>query len=106
MTVSPKPRKMNRNEVAIARVAQVIEAGRVLVAYNALANEDATVGTYREAVDRGIRFACLSVKGRTTDQHTKTALDAAEVFVLHVGSSRANAAAKATAKQHGLTLRV
>jgi hypothetical protein len=106
MPVSHKPRKLSRNEVAIARVAQVIEAGRVLVAYNALANEDATVGTYHEAVDRGIRFACLSVKGRTTDQHTKTALDAAEVFVMRVGSTRANDAAKATAKQHGLVLSV
>jgi hypothetical protein len=102
-----KTRKMNRNEIAIARVAQVIAAGHVLVAHNALAGEDTTVGPYSEAVDRGIRFACIGVKGRTPDRHTATADFAAGCFVMErVGSSRANDAAKAAAKRHGLVLAV
>jgi hypothetical protein len=101
-----KPRKLNRHETTVARVAQIISTGRVLVAYNALANEDATVGPYSEAVDKGIRFACLSVKGRRSDCHTQTAEDAASVFVQRVGTTRANEAAKTVARQNGIELTV
>jgi hypothetical protein len=107
MNAATKTRKMNRNEIAIARVAQVIAAGHVLVAHNAMHGEDTTVGIYHEAVDRGIRFACIGVKGRAVERHTTTADDAAECFVMErVGSSRANDAAKAAAKRHGLELSV
>jgi hypothetical protein len=102
-----KTRKMNRNEIAIARVAQVIAAGHVLVAHNALAHEDTTVGTYHEAVDSGIRFAVLGMKANRSSAFTAKAEDAAEIFVMErVGSSRANDAAKAAAKRHGLVLAV
>jgi hypothetical protein len=102
-----KTRKLNRNDIAIARVAQVIAAGHVLVAHNALAHEDTTVGPYHEAVDSGIRFACIGVKGKTSEERTRKAEDAAWSFVMErVGSSRANDAAKAAAKRHGLVLAV
>jgi hypothetical protein len=104
--MAKQPRKLNRHETAVARVAEFIGTGRVLVAYNALANEDATVGPYSEAVDQGIRFACLSVKGRVSDRHTTTAEDAAECFVERVGTTRANEAAKAGAKRTGFALSV
>lgn len=106
MARSPKPRKLNRYETTVARVAQIIAAGYVLIAHNALACEDATVGTYHEAVDRGIRFACLSVKGRVCDQHTTLAIEAADHFVSRVGTTRANDAAKAMARKQGITLHV
>lgn len=107
MAIPHKPRKLNRNEIAIARVAQVIKAGHVLIAHNAMDSEDTTVGTYHEAVDRGIRFACIGVKGRAPERRTATAEDAAECFVMErVGSSRANEAAKAAAKRHELVLSV
>jgi hypothetical protein len=104
---APKTRKLNRNDIAIARVAQVIAAGHVLVAHNSLRGEDTTIGPYQEAVDRGIRFACIGVRGRAHEEHTRTAQDAAWCFVMErVGSSRANDAAKAAAKRHGLELSV
>lgn len=61
--IASKPRKLTRFEVTVARVAQLIEAGKVLVASNVLAREETSVGPYREAVDRGIRFACIGDKG-------------------------------------------
>ena len=104
---APKTCKLNRNEVAIARVAQVISAGHVLVAHNALAHEDTTIGTYHEAVDSGVRFAVLGLKANTTSAFVVSAEDAAEIFVMQrVGSSRANDAAKAAARKHNITLAV
>jgi hypothetical protein len=107
MATATKTRKMNRNDIAIARVAQVIAAGHVLVAHNSLRGEDTTIGPYHEAVDRGIRFACIGVRGRAEMESTRRAEDAAWWFVMErVGSSRANDAAKAAAKRHGLVLAV
>lgn len=102
----PATKKLNRHETTVARVAQIIKAGTVLVAHNAVAHEDATVGPYHEAVDRGIKFACLSTKGRAPERMAKSAEDAADGFVCRVGSTRANDAAKAAAKKNGITLSV
>lgn len=99
-----KPKKPTRHETTVARVAQCIEAKIVLVAHNALDHEDTTVGPYHEAVDRGIRFACLSVKGKAPDRLATLAQNAADGFVSRVGSTRANEAAKAAAKKAGITL--
>lgn len=99
-----KHRKPTRHETTVARVAQCIEAKIVLVAHNALDHEDTTVGPYSEAVDRGIRFACLSVKGKAPDRFAATAQNAADGFVSRVGTTRANEAAKAAAKKAGITL--
>ena len=89
---------------AVARVVAVIERRVVLTAHNALDHEDTTVGPYGEAVDRGIRFACIGVRGRCPEQRTRTAREAAEVFVDRVGTGRANTAARAAAKSRGLAL--
>lgn len=102
----PAAKKLSRHETTVARVAQLITAGVVLVARNAVAHEDATVGPYHEAVDRGIRFACLSTKGRAPERMAKTAEDAADGFVSRVGSTRANDSAKSAAKKAGLALSV
>ena len=102
----PAAKKLSRHEITVARVAQVIAAGIVIVAHNAVAHEDATVGPYHEAVDRGIRFACLSTKGRAPDRMARTADDAADGFICRVGSTRANDAVKAAAKKAGITLSV
>jgi hypothetical protein len=104
--MSKSVRKLNRSEITVARVAQVIGLGHVLVAHNALDSEDTTVGTFHEAVDRGIRFACIGVKGRRHEEHTKRADDAAEVFVSRVGTTRANDAAKVAARKHRIELTV
>jgi len=106
MNAAAKNRKPTRFEITVSRIAQVVADGHVLVAHNALAGEDMTVGPYQEAVDRGVRFACLSVKGRSSDAHVRTANEAALWFVDSVGTSRANDAAKAAAKRHGLVLAV
>jgi hypothetical protein len=106
---STMPRKLTRNETAVARVAQLIQAGVVLVAHNALDHEDTSVGPYHEAVDRGYRFAVIGDKGRAEQrcgvsrEHT-TAENAAWGFVNRVGSTRANDAAKAAAKRRGIAL--
>ena len=92
------------HENAVARVTQLISLGHVLCASNAVAGEKATVGTFSEAVDRGIRFACISVRGRTSEQHTKTADDAANIFVSRVGTGRANEAARKMARKHRIAL--
>lgn len=102
----PATQKLSRHETTVARVAQAITAGIVLTAHNAVAHEDATVGPYHEAVDRGIKFACLSTKGRAPERMARTAEDAADGFVCRVGSTRANDAVMAAAKKSGLTLAV
>ena len=109
--ISRKPRKLTRDEVAAARVAQLIEARVVLVAHNHLAAEDTTVGPYQEAVDRGYRFAVIGDKGRAEQRlgvgrEFRTSTDAAAAFVGRVGSTRANDAAKAAAKKRGIALKV
>lgn len=104
--VASKPRKLTRHETTVARVAQIIEAGKVLVASNVLAREETSVGPYREAVDRGIRFACIGDKGRAPERRTYRAQDAADAFVERVGTTRANDAAHAAAKKYGITLAV
>jgi hypothetical protein len=98
--------KLNRHEITVARVAQIISLGHVLVASNALDHEDTTVGPFHEAVDRGIRFACIGVKGRRPEQHTQRADDAADHFVSRVGTTRANDAAKTSARKHNIALAV
>ena len=103
MPVAKKP-KLNRYQTTVARVVAVIERRIVLIAHNALDHEDTTVGPYGEAVDRGIRFACIGVRGRSPEQRTRTAREAAEIFVDRVGTSRANTAARAMAKARGLVL--
>lgn len=105
------PRKLSRNETAVARVAQLISAGLVLVAHNALDHEDTSVGPYREAVDRGFRFAVIGDKGRAeaklgVGREFTTAENAAWGFINRVGSTRANDAAKAAAKKRGIALEV
>lgn len=102
----PTAKKLTRHETTVARVAQVIKANIVLTAHNAVAHEKTTVGPYHEAVDRGIRFACLSTKGRAPERMARSAEDAADGFVARVGGSRANDAAKAAAKNAGLILSV
>ncbi len=104
MPVAAKKPKLNRYQTTVARVVAVIERRVVLTAHNALDHEDTTVGPYGEAVDRGIRFACIGVRGRCPEQRTRTAREAAEVFVDRVGTGRANTAARAAAKSRGLTL--
>lgn len=105
-------RKLSRDETAATRVTQLIEAGRVLVAHNARDHEETSVGPYREAVDRGYRFACIGDKGRADGllhrgaREHRTAESAAWTFLERVGSTRANEAARAAAKKHGITLAV
>lgn len=106
---NPKPRKLTRDEVAAARVAQLVKAGAVLVAHNHLDHEDTSIGQYHEAVDRGYRFAVIGDKGRAEQRfgvvrEFKTLECAAAAFVGRVGSTRANDAARAAAKKRGLTL--
>ena len=102
----PPARKLNRHETTVARVAQLIAAGVVLTAHNAVAREESTVGPYHEAVDRGIKFARLSTKGRAPERMARSAEDAADGFVSRVGSTRANDSAKAAAKKAGITLSI
>lgn len=96
--------KLNRHETTVARVAAVIADGCVLTAHNAVDHEDTTVGPYHEAVDRGVRYACIGVRGRRPELREARAVDAAEGFVGRVGTGRANDAARAMAKSRGLTL--
>lgn len=100
----PVVKKPSRHEITVARVAAVITAGVVLTAHNALQHEDTTVGPYHEAVDRGIRFACIGVRGRAPERREARAVDAAEAFVERVGTGRANDAAKLAAKSRKLVL--
>ena len=69
------------------------------------------VGPYREAVDRGFRFAVIGDKGRAeaklgVGREFTTAENAAWGFINRVGSTRANDAAKAAAKKRGIALEV
>lgn len=100
----PVAKKPSRHETTVARVAAVISAGVVLTAHNALQHEDTTVGPYHEAVDRGVRFACIGVRGRAPERRESRAVDAAEAFVARVGTGRANDAAKSAAKSRKLVL--
>ena len=109
---STKPRKLTNHEKAVARIAQLITASKVLVAYNQRDHEETSVGPYTEAVDRGYRFACIGDKGRADgllqrgNREHRSAESAAQVFIERVGSTRAMAAARAAAKRHGITLAV
>jgi len=91
-------KKMTRHEITVARVAAVIARAVVLTAHNALDHEDTTVGPYHEAVDRGVRFACIGARGRAPERREVRADAAAEAFVARVGAGRANEAAMAAAK--------
>lgn len=89
---------MNKHERSAAiLICKALKHNLILTAYDALSNCDRTCGPYIEAVDRGIRFAVLSHgrnASRTTERFVKTAEEAAESFVLSVGSTRAREAAK------------
>lgn len=97
-------RKLSRHETTVARVSAVIARSIVLTAHNAILHEDTTVGPYHEAVDRGVRFACIGVRGRAPERRESQADAAAEAFISRVGSGRANDAAKMAAKRLGLVL--
>jgi len=97
-------RKLSRHETTVARVAAVISRSLVLTAHNAILHEDTTVGPYHEAVDRGVRYACIGTRGRAPERRESRADAAAEAFVDRVGTSRANDAAKTAAKRVGLVL--
>ncbi len=97
-------KKLTRHEITVARVSAVISRAIVLTAHNALDHEDTTVGPYHEAVDCGVRFACIGSRGRAPERREARADAAAEAFVARVGAGRANEAARAAAKRAGLVL--
>lgn len=99
-----KPNKPTRYQITVGRVVACIERGHMLCAYDPLHHEDASVGPYHEAVDRGYRYAVISWKARTSDERTTRARDAADHFVSRVGTTRANEAAHAMARCHAFAL--
>lgn len=81
-----------RYNTIVSRVVERLNAGRILMAHNALAHEDTTVGPYTEAVDRGFHFAVIGWRGRCPSGEARTAREAAELFVDRVGTGRAREA--------------
>ena len=86
--------KLSNNEKAANRVAKAIAAGKVLLSHSPTAKQNITVGSYRQAVDTGIRFATLGENSRYNNKEVeerlfKTAEEAAYRFVSLVGSTRA-----------------
>lgn len=78
--------KITRFDAAALKVKIAIENGAILIAHNAVAHEDVSVGTYVEAVNRGNRFAVLS---KSQDSILHLSWQAALKFVSLVGTTRA-----------------
>lgn len=94
------------HDTAVARVAEAIEDGHILKSYSPLyGNETTTVGPYNEAVDRGMRYACIGwlkphySQSKGLESRFKTAEEAADCFVSRVGSTRANDAVKEASRK-------
>ncbi len=89
-----KTMKLSNNEKAANRVAKAIAAGKILRSYSPTANQNISVGSFRQAVDAGVRFATLGENSRypgteVEERLFKTAEEAAYRFVSLVGSTRA-----------------
>lgn len=89
------PQAGTRYAKAVGRVAACLERGGIVKAYNALDREETSVGGWREAVDRGNRYAVI---GKVRFLSTHSLVGAAMYFVDLVGTTRARAAAILTAR--------
>lgn len=91
--------KLTNNDKAAMKVESAIARGAVLVAYDALSHADTSVGSYVEAVNRGIQYAVIN---RSYHHNCYSANEAAASFVSRVGSTRAREVASKWLKSHGV----